>query len=123
MKPIHDNCRTIRDVWRYELKEIAVLFDVSYTIWGNYERGKTEPSPTVLLQMERMTGVTFKKLMTERITRDDLPKEPIIQAINEEPEPPQFFLNSGNEKATMMDIDTLPIVERLKRLEMAVFGG
>lgn len=121
MKPIHDNCRRIREAWHMERVPMAELFGVTRGKWVNYELGTTEPPPEILLKMEEMTGITIRRLLTEELTKSMIPDKPLVNDEIAET-PPQYFFSS-DERDMITDSDSLPILERLRRLEIAVFGS
>ena len=82
---------------------------------GGYERGSSSIPPSIIFDLENMTGILANRLYYEALTRASIPTQPLSQTTVVEAAhkktPPQY------------NAENLSITERLKRLETAVFGA
>lgn len=117
---VNYNFKLIREVWRFDRVAMAKMFNISRTTWTNYELSITEPPPQVLLQMEKMTGITMRRLLEEELIRSAVRSEPINYEQMAD-SPPQY-VDTVQEKADLSDLENLPVLERVRRIEKVLFG-
>jgi hypothetical protein len=109
------NLMLIRSVWGMNRAQLGQLFNCTGIQIGTYERGAVNVPVTFLLDLESKTGITPRQLYFDYLSRTSIPQHPLTGTNNVNP-PPQGFRPPTNN-------DDLSLVERVKRLELKVFGA
>jgi hypothetical protein len=112
MKIVHlsQNLILIRAIWRMNRMQLGQLVDCSEHQIGGYERGVNTIPPQVIFGLEDLTGIAAKRLFYEQLTNASIPNRPLSPTESVEKAPPQYL------------VENLTLEERVKRLEMKVFG-
>ncbi len=108
------NLMLIRSVWGMNRAQLGKLFNCTGIQIGTYERGAVNVPVTFILDLEIKTGITPRQLYFGYLSRTSIPQHPLTETNNFNP-PPQGFLPQVNSD--------LSLIERVKRLEIKVFGA
>jgi transcriptional regulator with XRE-family HTH domain len=111
------NLMLIRSVWGMNRQQIGKQLSCTTNQIGNLERGTSAITPSVLFDLEELTGITAKRLYYEILTRTNIPNQPLMQTSANENAPPQ----SRESRDVPYKTENLSVEERLKRLETKVF--
>jgi transcriptional regulator with XRE-family HTH domain len=114
----HLNLTLIRSVWKLSQTEFGKLIFCTAAQIGNYERGHVvNYSPTLLFDLEDITHIPARRLYYALLTRKDIPYEPFPRTAVETATPVE------GDNVVHADVpEEMLLVERVKRLEAAVFG-
>lgn len=120
---VHDNFKMIRDAWRFSKQEMADLLGITYTMWSNYESGKTAPPIDILEKIEDFTGITMKQLRRVELTKSMLSTQPLTDEMKEQIALIRPLSSSEDEKQGFTDRENLPLIERVRLIERFLFGS
>lgn len=112
---VNENIKLVRDVWKMQQVEMSEILNITSAKLGFYENGKTVVPTDVLLRLEKLTGITMRRLLEDELTRSMIYKEPINVYENgtqAREAPPQYFRGSEDETAS----ESNSIIERLERI-------
>jgi transcriptional regulator with XRE-family HTH domain len=108
------NLSLIRSVWGINRAQLAQLLNCSSIQIGTYERGAVNIPIRLILDLESKTGITPRQLYFEYLARTAIPQHPLTETSKSKTKP-EAFLQQSN--------DDLSLLERVKRLEIKVFGA
>ena len=108
------NLSLIRSLWGLDRPQMGKLLHCSSNTIGNYERKTTSIPPDVIFTLSDLTGVPPHRLYYEALTRSSFPIQPLSQSKTEE---------SLAQNPTPQYEENLSLTERVRRLEMKVFGA
>jgi hypothetical protein len=109
------NLWLIRDVWSMNRLQISKYLNCTEKQIGGYERGTTAIPPAIVFTLEELTGVAGKRLYYDVLTRSSIPNQPLS--------PSEILEVAAKEAPPQYNTDNLSIAERVKRLELKVFGA
>jgi hypothetical protein len=112
------NISFIREVWNMNRAQFGKVLGVTEHQITNQERLATNIPPSILFNLEDLTGIPARRLYYDRITWDEIPRDPLTKS-------------DIAEKKTLMSTEGTPQyngeeltqLERIVRLERKVFGG
>jgi DNA-binding XRE family transcriptional regulator len=79
MSELSENLKTIRLQWRRTQADMGDIFEVTRPVYQSYESGRNEPDIWFIFKMEKLTGLSARRLCMERIERLDVPDQPIFR--------------------------------------------
>jgi hypothetical protein len=112
------NITLIRDVWSMNRKRFGNQFGFSGHHIAGHERGTAVLiSPSMLFDLEDMTGISARRLYYDKIVRSEIPSQPLKRPVVVEPN-----TLIVNEEAPQYKTSKLTLLERVERLEKKVFS-
>jgi DNA-binding XRE family transcriptional regulator len=79
MSELSENLKTIRLQWRRTQADMGDIFEVTRPVYQSYESGRNEPDIWFIFKMEKLTGLSARRLCLERVERLDVPDQPIFR--------------------------------------------
>jgi DNA-binding XRE family transcriptional regulator len=79
MSELSENLRAIRLQWRRTQADMGDIFEITRPVYQSYESGRNEPDIWFIFKMEKLTGLSARRLCMERIERLDVPDQPIFR--------------------------------------------
>jgi hypothetical protein len=112
------NIALIRDVWRLTREEFGALFGYTGYHIGGHERGTSSVvPPSILFDLEDLTGIPARQLFYNSITRIQVPVYPL-----QKPDAAEQTTIVATEGTPQYNTQNMTQLERIERLEQKVFG-
>jgi transcriptional regulator with XRE-family HTH domain len=85
---LSENLQSLRKRWKESQDDFGRRFGFGRGAVGKWEAGESEPPLAAMVEMERLSGVSILRLVTQELRADDFAPAPGGAAVMREPEAP-----------------------------------